>query len=374
MLALLLSMLTVSVPPKDSTLLYSLKENEVMVKHKEHKLMMTKTGSYYIFCTYRRGVGYFVFSNKTSYGPFTSSEPAHRYEPSYWMVGKADGNYILDALTGKMTGPFAPTDRNSDEQVGFDPFYVRAVITKNNSVNLNGRIHKTRATDVDTLTVTSLTLKYLPGGRVAVSYDLYGYKKSNTTAYYGADSVIMTAPADFSTPKELVEIRAATQESDSLFFKGNFVAVSDRVNHFFDGKGYQVNGNGELFYTRILDDGIAVFQGQKPILKRTDRTYDLYALRGVNMLSFRDDNWDLFYIEADGSHHDESKPTHNGFSDRIVVLKKKRQWAAASDGKIFIGDDTTYPGVDLGYNAVANCYQWLSVHGRSLYINTVYCE
>lgn len=375
MLAVLLSLFAVVTPQqKDSTLLYTLKENEVMVKQKEHKLMMTRTGSHYIFCIYRRGVGYFVFDNKTSYGPFLTSEPAHRYEPSYWIVGKSDGRYFLDALTGKMTGPFAVRDTYEEEEVAFDPFYVRAAVTEANSVNINGTIYKTKATGNDTLMITLSLLKYLPDGKVRVIYDVYGYKKKDWRNYYGADSVVMAAPANFAIPEQVVQTRRVTPESDSLFLRGNFVAISDRVENFFAGTGYQLDGTGELYHTKNTDGEIMVYRGLKPVLRRNEKTYDLYALRSANMVSFRDEDWNEYFVEADGSYLKETQPPEGEPSYKIVVLKKKRQWAAASNGKITFNNGTAYPGVDLGYNAKANCYEWLSVHGRSLYINTAHCE
>lgn len=374
MLALLLSSFLWSSPAdvkKDSTLIYSLKPNEVMVQLDEHTFLHTSDGPFYVFSTYIRKQGYFIrTSDKRNFGPFELVDSEY-FNSGIWWVREKGKEYCLDIYTGKKYGPF---DSNTGETRRFSRTEIFAMeeTTKGDLLyfNANGKLYAT-GIHKDTGRLSS-ELSQRSDGRWVAKYMVV---HSKTYDLLKEDSILVYKDdPELPPPGRNVEVRRGDRKKysscmmDSLFRDNEFYSMvyynPFPYNYSVFKEGYHLDTWENAFYhAECSGDSTVIFRDKKKIFSFLRGKYNTIGF-GYDRLQLEND----YFLPTAGRILERSESLVTVFS------RRDQYYAHEKDGIVYVVDKDMGNGYGLVFHEKANSFKWITVHGRSIYQVTFACN
>lgn len=356
--------ISTGIQAQDSTLVYTLKDNERIIYLTEHRLLASHTGVGHLLFL-ERPAGYFILFNGKEFGPFQDIQLSESQSSLFdWAVSRSGKWYQLILEQGLLVGPY---DEVIDVyRLGFDPDdYLGATIANNYFgfraqkgklwyVNVNNKEYGPYKQDdwgtpyfynrdgfimAYTQRLSQLNVPDLPRGD-SIRVGPASSKPSSMRLYekqlMQGDKPIMTNILEFKEDKTQRHFLAIDNLGD-VFLDGKPTNTVKADLRSYNGVAYGANGpfnvfpTGDYFYTYKNEDKYFYF------VSRTKQSIEIPE-ESLRSISFSKDGSHLAYARKYEIIVDEKKVHNYGFS--------------------------------LVYNAAIDGFSWLSVKGRNIYVHS----
>lgn len=349
---------------QDSTLVYTLKDNERIIYLSEHRLLASHTGVGHLLFL-ERPTGYFILFNGKEFGPYQDVEFSESKASLFdWAVSRNGKWYQLILDQGLLAGPYdnvvdvyrpeADLQSYLGNTIANNHFGFRAQKGKLWYINVNNKEYGPYKEDdwgtpyfyirngyimASTEREYQMNVDDLPRGdsiRVGPASSKPSTMSLDKRELMQAGKSVMTDILEFKEDKTRQHYLAINSSGD-VFLDGQPTNTVKADLSWYAGVPYRANGpfnvfpTGEYFYTYKNED-----------------KYFYFVSRNKQSIEIPEESLESITFSKDGSH--------------LAYVKKY---------EIVIDDKKVHDyGFSLVYNSAIDGFSWLSVKGRNIYVHS----